>query len=485
MRNLRWPIILFVPLLVAALFFWEQGEEPVSNVGTTSANPLSWFCPVLDKVEPLRLINPTDTDTNARVTIYSSIFEADGDLESRPYILGVFDIEVPGNGSELAFANNLLDVLVPELRPQDVARIADLKQNSAVFLAASVEFEILGPVADPSICINQSGTEWILPFASTHRDACYFLAIFNPFPNTAIIDLQFATDGGLRDPLQGVVIPQRSLVILDVGESIVRRSHISTHLTTRIGKVIVSKYQTFTGKSLALPRRCPEALHPFPTEPDADFSRIWGSEIVLGSPESSKVWYFPAGTNPLAAGSYSIYNPDPLNSVEVKVTLTTELGAPSIKTFVVPPAQRSSLRMSAGTLHPLPTFPAVVERPVLGAEGQRYWAIFEAESGVVIEKIETRIFTPYGIDASLGVLSPQNEIPLYKHLLNFRAGAKIAFVGVANPSSDTIAIISVPGIIGNVEIPPQRRFALGLPEAGLGDRELLISDTPVLVGPYF
>lgn len=483
MRNLRWPIFIFIPLLVGALVFWEQGDSQGANSDGTAANPLSWFCPVLDQAEPLRLLNPTDSSVDARVTIYSSLFEEDGVTKSTPYISGVFQVTVPANGNELVFVNNLLDdVLVAEQRPQDVSRITSLRGSSAIFISALVEFPTAGPIPDISLCIDKSSSEWFIPFASTGRDACYFLAIFNPFSNVAVLDIEFATDDGLRDPFEGVVVPARSLVVLDVGERIIRRDHFSTSIIARSGKVVAGKYQTFVGKPLDLERKCPESPYDFSTVSGADFSRLWGAEIVVGAPEASSTWYFPSGINPFAGGSYTIYNPDSV-SAEVVMTLISGIGPPAIKAFSVPPFQRVVVRVTGGDLHPLPTFPATEERTSSEADGLSHWALFEAEAGIVVESLQTRIGVPYGVQGGLGVISPSSRFPIYKHLLQFGDDFNIAHVGIVNPATDTVAIITVPGVISGVQIPPKRRFLLGIPQDGLADTEFIISTSPIVMAP--
>ncbi len=483
LRNLRWPIIVFIPLLVATFAFWQRVEpNMVPEQKNNTVSSLSWFCPMLSQSKPLFLTNSTSKNETARVTLYSNLFEE----TSTPYLSGVFEVKIDKNSSEQISPYHLLkEVLVRQQRFGDLERVNLLLESSSVFMSALVEFSVDGLVADTDVCINRVSSEWIIPFGSTGRDACYFLLIFNPFQNTAIVDIKLSTDDGIRNPYDGLVIPSTSTLVVNVSEKVVRRQHFSTHLTTRVGKVAVSKYQTFTGKSLNISRNCPEAKHPFPTEPGSDFSRLWGEAILVAASLPAKSWYFPVGTNPLVQSSYTIYNPSEEMQAEVEVTFISEAGVPAMKKFAVPPAHRVSLAISsanaAGGHHPLSELPPVEMRPDFEMPNLLHWAIFSSTSDIVVQKVQTRLRTPDGLLEEMGLYVSSTKGNIYKHQLRFN-DLEVADVAIINPASDTIAKVRVSGS-SEVEIPPLGRLLLMLDKSKTADIEQVVSSSPVLIRP--
>jgi hypothetical protein len=160
-----------------------------------------------------------------------------------------------------------------------------------------------GPQADSDVtpCASSGSGRWYFADASTARDASLLLSLFNPFPEDAIADLSFSSEQGRAAPgdLQGVVVPARTLVVLDIGEQVRRRESIATALTVRTGRLVAT--QTL-GRTL--PGRA-------------------GVSVTLGAPSLAPLWYFPDG---LAANGvaerYSLYNP---GTREAEVTLDVNL----------------------------------------------------------------------------------------------------------------------------------------------------------------
>lgn len=117
------------------------------------------------------------------------------------------------------------------------------------------------------------------PLASAHfaagttlKDAELWLALFNPFPDDAIVDVGALTGTGLREPsrLQGIVVPRFTRVSVPVHESVPRRDLVATSVVARRGRVI-------TEESIAL---------------DGSDGRQ-GIALSLGG-EMSTRWWFPS-----------------------------------------------------------------------------------------------------------------------------------------------------------------------------------------------
>ncbi len=481
MRNLRWPILLFIPLVLTALAFWQLDMDEETDAMQVRSSSLTWFCPAISQNNAFKIMNPLTEPVTIRITIYSSILEGGANLEeSVPYLADTYEINAPAQATEEINMKELFQDSVISHRPADVARISGLLDSSAVFISVLAEFSKPGPAVDSNICTNITSNQWFIPFASTARDACYFLVIFNPFSSPAVLDVEFATDEGRRFPYEGKVVPARSSLVLNVGSKVTRREHISTSLSTRTGRVIVSKYLTFTGAPEELERSCPHAPYPF----DAEGARLWGSQILVGAPQADASWYFPTGIASSHSGSYIIYNPDRENSIEVRMRLFPNAGSELTRIFIIPPSQRMSIQLKDSSLHPKPSFPEPASLAGFSGIETGHWALFESEGEFVAEKLMTLVQVEDGISGKLGLTRAEEEILIYTDALNFDAASGTAFYAIVNPSAQTIARVSIPSAGLNIEVGPRRRFILSLTRQMLPEDDFLYSSAPVLGEPF-
>lgn len=139
----------------------------------------------------------------------------------------------------------------------------------------AVGHELVGPTgADTGPCASAPSSEWYLAWGDTSRDARYLLALFNPFPDDAVLDLEFATDEGSRVPsaFEGLVVPGRSVVVADVGAEVTRRDQVAARVVARTGRVVVERIQAFDGSD-----------------------GREGLAVDLGVPRPLEGWVIPAG----------------------------------------------------------------------------------------------------------------------------------------------------------------------------------------------
>ncbi|MDG2111025.1 MAG: hypothetical protein P8N02_00235, partial [Actinomycetota bacterium] len=77
--------------------------------------------------------------------------------------------------------------------------------------------------------------------------------IFNPLPSDAVIDMSFATEAEtgayIAVDLEGVVVPPRVAVRVNIGEHVRRRDVVATTLEARAGRVVVDQFQTYDGSA--------------------------------------------------------------------------------------------------------------------------------------------------------------------------------------------------------------------------------------------
>ena len=115
-----------------------------------------------------------------------------------------------------------------------------------------VEHEIDGE-ADTAVgpCARQAGRDWYFAAGTTERGAEQNAALFNPFPDDAIVDLTFATDAGFLAPadLQAVVVPRHTRLTVPVANFVRRQAQVGLHVHVRTGRVVAEQSLVFTAEN--------------------------------------------------------------------------------------------------------------------------------------------------------------------------------------------------------------------------------------------
>jgi hypothetical protein len=182
---------------------------------------------------------------------------------------------------------------------------------------ASALVEASGPVAvehavdgsrgrDVGPCASSASPDWYMAWGTTVRGARELLVLFNPFPSTAIVDISFATDDGIREPVryQGLPIPAGGVVGLEVGNDVSREPQVAASIRTRSGSIVAERIVTTDG-----------SREPYPE----------GLALALGAPSPLEAWAFADGR--LTAGRQEwivVYNPG-REWAEVEVTVRPPL----------------------------------------------------------------------------------------------------------------------------------------------------------------
>ena len=127
-----------------------------------------------------------------------------------------------------------------------------------------------------SPCASAPSDTWYFPTGTTTRDAQELLAVFNPFPVDAVLDVTFQTSDGFRNPgeLRSLPVPGGQLRVLDISALVPRIEQLAATVTARAGRVIVDRMQSFDGS---------DPNHPA------------GLAVTLGVPTPANVWTFPEG----------------------------------------------------------------------------------------------------------------------------------------------------------------------------------------------
>lgn len=301
----------------------EGGSSPGGEPG-----PSTWYCAagtaggLADHV--VVVINPTDRSVGASLTVFfedgPSSAAGPAGSASQPYRIAVpageelriglagFERHLPvrpPSPPSTAEANTMPD---EELPPDDEpSAVPDI--SGETFLAAlvevdeapaeagpgrkgvRVEHEVSGPHgATSGPCAPRGAPTWHFAWGRTTRDARDLLVLFNPFPSDVVVDGQFSTPDGLREPVrwQGLTVPGRTVVAVEVGADVTRREHVAATVRTRAGSLVVERLQTFDG-SLDMEE---------------------GMRLALGQPRAAYGAGFPGGANTAGDSELIVlYNP--------------------------------------------------------------------------------------------------------------------------------------------------------------------------------
>jgi hypothetical protein len=235
----------------------------------------SWFCPggptADDQATSLTLFNPQEGPRAVRLTAYP----ADGQPVTRPLELAPRDRET---------------VAIGELAPSSFTAATVEVFGEGVL----VEQTVTTPVGRSTVaCATAASDRWYFPDGVTEIDASYTLALFNPFAQTASVDVRFATAGGSRAPgdLQGISVPAAGVRLVDIGAVVQREAVFSTIVETRRGRVVAGRLQSVDRRG----RR--------------------GIAAGPGAPRPGDTWWFPDGEKgEAAAEQYVVYNPNPVDA---------------------------------------------------------------------------------------------------------------------------------------------------------------------------
>ncbi len=164
-----------------------------------------------------------------------------------------------------------------------------------------VEQKVVDPAGDSVVgCSNAASATWYFADGFTQANSSDLLAITNPAPGLAIVDVELATGSQSLKPsaLQGLPIPAKSVTVVRVQDYLKNEPVVAASITATRGRVVAVRSAHFRGSGRA------------------------GASVTLGAPALSDQFYFV--DQEIAAGTttrLSIYNPgtDPLTALVVPV----------------------------------------------------------------------------------------------------------------------------------------------------------------------
>ena len=278
-----------VVALVVSAFLSGSDKTPTVDPGSLSssqadlAQSTAWFCPATSGTADgsITVTNPT-----------GSAIAGTANLAAINGLSATVSINVPANG-------------------EAVIKPADLISDGLV--AATLQFDSSGAVvahrfasstqsANP--CVEGASDQWTFVEASTQGNAAVLVSLYNPFPDEAVVKVSFATNTGPATPsnFEGVVVPPRSVVAVDVAAALKRRDWVVPVVQIRRGRIAAEVVQT----------------------PDSSRSKAVLARSVTGAPEPSARWHLDeSAVTDASSDQISIYNP---GAVEIGVTLDAFAG---------------------------------------------------------------------------------------------------------------------------------------------------------------
>jgi hypothetical protein len=156
--------------------------------------------------------------------------------------------------------------------------------------AASVEQRALHPAgAAVSPCSNRTSDQWYFADGFSAESSDFRLILTNPYMSPAIVNIEVATERGLRTPtnLEGFVVPSQSIRVLNIPESGFRDEELlAISVVATAGRIVAAKDQHYLGAG-----------------------RL-GHVLTLGSPSTSDQWWFADGEKGAGISeTYMIFNP--------------------------------------------------------------------------------------------------------------------------------------------------------------------------------
>lgn len=322
---------------------------------------------------------------------------------------------------------------------------------------ATVEQHSLHPLGNSqSACVNATSDTWYLADGFTVDGSLDQVILTNPFEQTVVANLEFATQEGSRRPAsyRGLTIAPRSIRVVDLGApgaGAQSEPILAVSVEATRGRLVVGRAQTFSGGGRS------------------------GSQVTTASPALRNQWWFSDGAKAAGVGArYSVYNPT-ADSIEVDVLFIGIEQPVQIEPLVVPP--REVVTFDPGPIADLP-------------EG-RHAAVFAtstAEPAIVVERAITRTVGDARITSVIAGATPRQDglVSTTWHVpVSPSEPTEIALVIYNADNNAGVVSISSVGLSGpvpvdslqDIDLPAARIVTIDLTDPVVIGRALIIEST--------
>ena len=253
MGVVRWLPRLLIPLALATALVVDarddrapasvavEGPQAQAQVAVPPPDALtsSWFCPLVGLRGPVPGFGEVTTEvllTNMTAEVASASVEFRGRTTGRQYVMA--DV-APHSTGVVTTSDYVRDEVT-----------GALVEASSGGLAVTRRF--VSPLGiDEARCSSVLAPDWYVPVGDTQADALTVLAIMNPLPRDAIVDVTFASEAEfgpfVAPALTGVVVPAWSTVAVNIGEHARRRDVVAASVRARAGRIAVDSLVAYDG----------------------------------------------------------------------------------------------------------------------------------------------------------------------------------------------------------------------------------------------
>jgi hypothetical protein len=318
----RLPVVLVVVGLLAAAGLADRGSRSAAASASPDNRPMpaaapgaalssTWFC-------------AGATTTPAKVAD-GVLVVANATAEPRRGTVTL----IPNHGHSVTSSINV--------GPYGRTQIAESAAGPATLVGAIVDMDGGGVAVEQTVsgnegiatsaCATTGSDHSYFADGTTQENATLLLSLLNPYAEDAIVDMAFVTEQGAEAPadFQGIVVPARSMIGIDVGDHLRRRARLATTVSARAGRIVAWKTQVINPMP-AIPAAPGDQAAPPPGPP-----RLPGLSVVLGAPSTGTTWWWPDGLADAGLTErYHVYNP---GATEAAVSLTVPLDQGSAEPF--------------------------------------------------------------------------------------------------------------------------------------------------------
>ena len=465
----RLPLLLVIAAVLVGLFQLNDPHPTPGTAGTAAgavaeslgssvdpdAGSSTWYCPAGSAgtdTPPIHqiLIANAGRATTARVTGYRS-----GSEQTAKIV-----VKLPAATDTLVVASDIAP---------DVSGVTVEVVGRGISVAHRL---VTDTVSDQADCLTTASTQWHFPAASTELGSTAQLWLLNPFPTDASVDVGVVTDEGLRVPkaLRGLIVPAGSSKMVNIGDAGQRRVQFAFSVVARGGRIAAELAQTVARVGLRLQ---PGIVAPAATWVFADSFGGPGvsDQLVLYNPGASDVsatvTVVPNGYDPAS-------RPEPFQiDVAARRSVVVQLD----KESRVPPDNRRWIQVEA------PGDARGVGRGIVALE------VVSLHGAGGDGSVETRPGIAGGLASTAG--SPVAATDWTISSVDGPPDAQSVVV-VVNPSTDTIALVSLSSVVGGkqsaltdkpIEVPPMGVVPIDVTQAAVAASASIevTSPSPVIV----
>lgn len=320
MKQVRFLVCAFVGALCTAALLLD-GTDLLDFVGVSAtfdretealAAPMAFSVPLSSSAKGTWFC-PGGSEPDGRADVTLEITNA----SQKPAVAIVSAIR---SGSGVEPRESMVTIAAGD---RTLVRLADLVTDSA-WMGAVVEVDSAdliveqtyieqtnignGRASDRGLCHTRTSDHWVIASGATRLAAEgeeMILLVLNPFPHDAVLDVRFDSDAGV-DTLNGVVIPARRVVALDVTELVPAASRVSVVVDALVGRVAVSRLQSQV----------------FTLE--AEQAAVVGLAVTPATSSVAPVWYLLDLNSNGRDDVVTVVNPSPTETAEVDLEIISD-----------------------------------------------------------------------------------------------------------------------------------------------------------------